>query len=131
MYEDALQKTHWQGHSLARMCLQSRDVISEEDVIPFKIAVHDGEKNLKEQVDGVDQHRQQEQPRFSRHHGGFPSGRAGDCLADEEAKRRGKGKEKKKKQKIASCRLADWCCSSSVTSFDSGAACRREGNWAT
>lgn len=50
------------------------------NVIAFQIAVHDGEKNLKEQVDGVDQHRQQEQPRFSRHHGGFPSGRAGDCL---------------------------------------------------
>ncbi|KAK4064063.1 uncharacterized protein Triagg1_9219 [Trichoderma aggressivum f. europaeum] len=72
------------------MCLQPRDTISEEDVIPFQIAVHDGEKNLKEQVDGVDQHRQQEQPRFSRHHGGIPSGRAGDCLADEEARRGGK-----------------------------------------
>lgn len=45
------------------------------------------------------------------------------------AKRGGKvKKKKKKKQKTASCRLADWCCSSSVTSFDSGAACRREGN---
>jgi hypothetical protein len=38
------------------------------DVIPFQITVHNGEKHLKEQVDGVDQHRQQEQPCFARHH---------------------------------------------------------------
>lgn len=67
------------------------------NVIAFEIAVHDGEKNLKEQVDGVDQHRQQEQPRFSRHHGGFSNGRAGDVLVGYEGEER---KKEKKKQKM-------------------------------
>jgi hypothetical protein len=34
---------------------------------PLQVAVHDGEKHLKEQVDGVNQHRQQVQPRLARH----------------------------------------------------------------
>jgi hypothetical protein len=37
--------------------------------VPLEIAVHDGEEDLKEEVDGVDQDRQKEQPCFSRHHG--------------------------------------------------------------
>jgi len=37
---------------------------------PLQIAVHDGEEDLEEQVDGVYQHRQQVQPRFAGHCGG-------------------------------------------------------------
>lgn len=36
---------------------------------PLKITVHDREEDLEEQVDGVDQHRQQVEPRFARHCG--------------------------------------------------------------
>lgn len=39
----------------------------EEANSPFQIAVHDGEEHLEEEVDGVDQHRQQVQPRFTGH----------------------------------------------------------------
>ena len=35
--------------------------------IPFKVAIHDCEEDLEEQVDGIDQHRQQVQPRLTRH----------------------------------------------------------------
>jgi uncharacterized membrane-anchored protein YhcB (DUF1043 family) len=35
--------------------------------VPFQIAVHNSEKDLKEQVDGIDQDRQQIEPRFARH----------------------------------------------------------------
>jgi len=35
--------------------------------IPFQIAVHNGEEDLKEEVHGIDQHRKQVQPRFSQH----------------------------------------------------------------
>jgi hypothetical protein len=35
--------------------------------IPFQIAVHDGEEDLKEEVDGIDKHCYQVEPRFSRH----------------------------------------------------------------
>jgi hypothetical protein len=35
--------------------------------IPFEIAVHDGEEDLKEEVDGIDKHCYQVEPRFSRH----------------------------------------------------------------
>jgi TPP-dependent indolepyruvate ferredoxin oxidoreductase alpha subunit len=37
------------------------------EVVTFQIAVHNGEKDLKEQVDGIDQDRQQIEPRFARH----------------------------------------------------------------
>lgn len=37
------------------------------ETLPFQIAVHDGEEDLKEKVDSVDQHRKEEQPRFARH----------------------------------------------------------------
>lgn len=36
--------------------------------VPFQVAVHDSEEDLKEKVDGVEQHRQEVQPRFSGHH---------------------------------------------------------------
>ena len=36
---------------------------------PLKIAVHNREEHLEEKVDGVDQHRQQVEPCFARHHG--------------------------------------------------------------
>ena len=36
---------------------------------PFKIAVHDSEEDLEEEVDGVYQHRQQVQPCFAGHCG--------------------------------------------------------------
>ena len=35
--------------------------------VPFQIAVHDGEEDLKEEVDGIDKHRYQVEPRFARH----------------------------------------------------------------
>jgi hypothetical protein len=38
------------------------------DVVAFQITVHNREEDLKEQVDGIDQHRQQKKPRFSGHH---------------------------------------------------------------
>lgn len=38
---------------------------------PFKITVHDREEHLEEEVDGVDQHRQQVKPCFARHHCDF------------------------------------------------------------
>lgn len=40
------------------------------DVVTFEVAVHDGEKDLEEEVNGIYQYRQQVQPRFARHHGG-------------------------------------------------------------
>lgn len=36
---------------------------------PFQIAVHDGEEHLEEEVDGVDQHRQQVEPGLAGHDG--------------------------------------------------------------
>ena len=39
--------------------------------LPLQVAVHDREENLKEQVDGIDQYRQQVEPRFARHHGEY------------------------------------------------------------
>jgi len=38
---------------------------------PFQIAVHNGEEDLQEQVDGVNQHRQKVQPCFASHYEGF------------------------------------------------------------
>jgi len=38
------------------------------DVVALQITVHDSEEDLQEQVDGVDQHRQQKQPCFAGHH---------------------------------------------------------------
>ena len=35
---------------------------------PFQIAIHDREENLQEQVDGIDQYRQQVQPCLAGHH---------------------------------------------------------------
>lgn len=35
--------------------------------IPLKIAVHYRKEDLEEKVDGVDEHRQQKKPGFSRH----------------------------------------------------------------
>lgn len=34
---------------------------------PFQIAVHNSEEHLQKQVDGIDQDRQQIEPRFARH----------------------------------------------------------------
>lgn len=39
--------------------------------LPFEIAVHNGEEDLEEQVDGVYKHRKQEEPRLARHLGGW------------------------------------------------------------
>lgn len=43
--------------------------VDRVDVVTLKITVHDREEDLEEQVDGVDQHRQQVEPRFTRHCG--------------------------------------------------------------
>lgn len=34
---------------------------------PFQITIHNSKEHLEEQVDGIDQHRQQIEPRFARH----------------------------------------------------------------
>lgn len=39
--------------------------------VPFEIAVHDGEEDLQEQVDGVYKHRKQKEPRLARHLDGW------------------------------------------------------------
>jgi hypothetical protein len=49
------------------VCVKAVAEIDGVDVVAFQIAVHDGEKDLQEEIDGVYQHRQQVQPRFSRH----------------------------------------------------------------
>lgn len=46
------------------------------DVVTFQVTVHDSEEDLQEEVDGVDKHRQQEQPSFSGHHLGLKCVRA-------------------------------------------------------
>lgn len=46
------------------------------DVVTFQVTVHDSEEDLQEEVDGVDKHRQQEQPSFSGHHLGLKCERA-------------------------------------------------------
>lgn len=46
--------------------------------IPFQITVHNSEEDLQEQVDGVNQHRQQVQPRLAGHHDGLKSGGRAD-----------------------------------------------------
>jgi hypothetical protein len=54
----------------ASYCLNVWDSLPRmwsRDYAPFEIAVHDGEEDLEEQVDGVYQHRQQIEPCFSRH----------------------------------------------------------------
>jgi len=61
------------------------------DVITFQIAVHDGEEDLEEQVDGVYQHSQQIEPCFSRHH---EKGRLGSlrwCCVEREVNVVGEG----------------------------------------
>lgn len=90
------------------------------DAIPFQITVHDGEEHLQEQVDGVDQHRQKEQPRFSRHH-------AGGLLRVREVIGRKRDAAEEEELKVL-------LVGSVVTSFELwrkldkvGAACRREG----
>lgn len=45
------------------------------DDIPFQVAVHDGEEDLQEQVDGIYEHGKEVQPRFARHVGGIVAGR--------------------------------------------------------
>lgn len=55
--------------------------------LPLQVAVHDREENLKEQVDGIDQYRQQVEPRFARHHGEYIGSRRpiNNCLRKIEA----------------------------------------------
>jgi len=50
------------------VCVETVAEIDGVDVITFQIAIHDGEEDLKEQIDGIYQHRQQIEPRFSRHY---------------------------------------------------------------
>jgi len=42
--------------------------IDRINVVTFQIAIHDREENLQEQVDGIDQYRQQVQPCLAGHH---------------------------------------------------------------
>jgi len=45
--------------------------VDRVDVVTLQITVHNREEHLQEQVDGVNQHRQQEEPCFARHHVGL------------------------------------------------------------
>jgi hypothetical protein len=45
--------------------------VNRVNVVTFQVTVHNSEKDLQEEVDGVDKHRQQEQPSFSGHHLGL------------------------------------------------------------
>jgi hypothetical protein len=49
--------------------------VNRVNVVTFQVTVHNSEKDLQEEVDGVDKHRQQEQPSFSRHHLGLKCAR--------------------------------------------------------
>lgn len=61
---------HWNAQSHRWYCARRRsEVAGHCKDSPFQIAVHDREEDLQEQVDGVDQHRQQIEPRFTRHGG--------------------------------------------------------------
>jgi len=40
------------------------------DVVAFEVGVHDGEEDLQEEVDGVEEDGEQEEPCFARHRGG-------------------------------------------------------------
>ena len=42
--------------------------IGEDRVVPFQIAVHDGEEDLEKQVDGIYEDRDKVEPCFARHH---------------------------------------------------------------
>jgi hypothetical protein len=55
-----------EGRAIGAICAMPRPSVCS----PFQIAVHNREEDLKEQVDGVYQHRQQVQPRFTSHCGG-------------------------------------------------------------
>lgn len=41
-----------------------------KDGSPLQIAIHDGEKDLKEKIHRIDKHREEVQPCFAGHHGG-------------------------------------------------------------
>lgn len=49
-----------------------------KDGSPLQIAIHDGEKDLKEKIHGIDKHREEVQPCFTGHHSCFEGWRA-DC----------------------------------------------------
>jgi len=51
------------------VCVQAVAQVNGVDVVAFQVAVHNGEEDLKEQVDGIYQHRQQVQPRLTSHCG--------------------------------------------------------------
>lgn len=53
----------------SKVCPAKESTDRKQGNSPFQIAVHDGEEHLEEEVDGVDQHRQQVEPRFAGHHG--------------------------------------------------------------
>lgn len=112
-HRELVDKTHF----LARMRLTSRAVT--RGAIPFQITVHDGEEHLQEQVDGIDQHRQKEQPRFARHHAGGLW-----VLREVESRKREAAGEELELLVVASVVTSSelWRKLDKV-----GAACRREG----
>jgi hypothetical protein len=40
---------------------------SNRSYLPFQVAVHDGEEDLQEEIDGIYEHREQIKPRLARH----------------------------------------------------------------
>lgn len=66
--------------------------------VPFQIAIHNGEEHLQKQVDGVDQHRQQVEPRFAGHVGQTREIMFGECLRSSREKEK---REKRTKVVIA------------------------------
>ena len=63
----------WAHLAKLELCeaVSSRDAWRAGRHSPFQIAVHNGEEDLQEQVDGVYQHRQKVQPCFASHCEGF------------------------------------------------------------
>lgn len=51
-----------------------------KDGSPLQIAIHDGEKDLKEKVHRIDKYREEVQPCFTGHHGGDYLFAASSCL---------------------------------------------------
>jgi hypothetical protein len=43
------------------------------DIVAFKVTIHNGKKHLEEQIDGIDQHGEEVQPRLARHRDGKPA----------------------------------------------------------
>lgn len=53
------------------VCVEAVAEVDGVDVVTFQITIHDSEEHLQEQVDGINQYRQQVQPCLAGHHDGL------------------------------------------------------------